>query len=216
MGETKRDIECIDVILYINLEHRTDRKEHILNEINKICTVQEKIYRVDAIKHDKGGAIGCGLSHMKALTFALTNENWNNILILEDDFTFRESDFNEISNSVTELVNHDKDFDVLLLAYNDKVNFHCTFNTNSRIVQTHRSLTTSGYIIKKQYIINLIENFNFAVEDMIKNGINEINPIDVGWNSLQNKDKWYSTLPSLGYQYDNYSDIQQCDVKYNL
>ena len=29
-------LQYIDAILYINLEHRTDRKQHILNEIKKI------------------------------------------------------------------------------------------------------------------------------------------------------------------------------------
>ena len=31
----------IDAILYINLAHRTDRKEHILHEIHKLCMIQK-------------------------------------------------------------------------------------------------------------------------------------------------------------------------------
>ena len=37
------NIDKIDAILYINLEHRTDRKEHILNEIKKIDPILQKI-----------------------------------------------------------------------------------------------------------------------------------------------------------------------------
>jgi len=78
-------MEYIDAILYINLEHRKDRNEHILNEIHKICTDNSKIHRIDAIKNDNG-ALGCGLSHIKALEYAVKNE-WKTVLILEDDFT---------------------------------------------------------------------------------------------------------------------------------
>ena len=37
----------LDAILYINLAHRTDRKEHILHEIHKMTN--ENIHRIDAI-----------------------------------------------------------------------------------------------------------------------------------------------------------------------
>ena len=43
-------MDHIDAILYINLEYRKDRNEHILNEIHKICTDDSKIHRIDAIK----------------------------------------------------------------------------------------------------------------------------------------------------------------------
>ena len=57
---------------------------HILNELHKICTDElhkictddSKIHRIDAIKNDNG-ALGCGLSHIKALEYALKNPNPN-------------------------------------------------------------------------------------------------------------------------------------------
>ena len=42
-------MESIDVIFYINLSHRTDRKEHFLSEIKKLCTDETKIVRIDAV-----------------------------------------------------------------------------------------------------------------------------------------------------------------------
>jgi len=40
----------IDAIIYINLEHRTDRNEHVLHEIHKLCTDDSKIHRIVHIK----------------------------------------------------------------------------------------------------------------------------------------------------------------------
>jgi glycosyl transferase family 25 len=209
-----RDIDCIDAILYINLDNRTDRKEHVLNEISKICTVQEKIYRIDAIKHNEG-IIGCCLSHIKALTFALANEKWNNILILEDDFTFRSDNFNEIRDSINELLNFDKEIDVALLTYNNKAHFYYIYYSNSKVIKMEMSMTACGYIIKKHYILNLLHNFSESNHIMKMNGRTAENSFDVAWNPLQKSGKWYSTDPSIGYQYDNYSDIEKCEVKYD-
>ena len=50
-----------DAILYINLQHRQDRKELILNEIQKIKNIDEsQIYRIDAVLEPMCGHIGCG------------------------------------------------------------------------------------------------------------------------------------------------------------
>ena len=96
----------IDAILYINLAHRTDRNEHILHEIHKLCTDDSKIHRIDAIKRENG-AFGCGLSHIKALEYALEHE-WKTVLIVEDDFTFK-CDSNEIERNISLLFEHNFD-----------------------------------------------------------------------------------------------------------
>ena len=75
----------INKVLYINLEHRTDRKEKIEKELEKIGLL-EKSERFDAIKN-KRGALGCALSHIACLERA-QKEGWNNILIIEDDNTW--------------------------------------------------------------------------------------------------------------------------------
>ena len=109
-------MEHIDAILYINLEHRTDRNEHILGEIHKICKDYSKIHRIDAIKRDPG-ALGCGLSHIKALEFALEHPEWKNILILEDDFTFKLDDSTSILNDIGTAMNLNIIFNMMLLSY---------------------------------------------------------------------------------------------------
>ena len=70
-----------DAVLYINLAHRTDRKELILQEIQKIKNIDEsQIYRIDAVLEPMCGHIGCGKSHINALELAIQN-NWSSVLV---------------------------------------------------------------------------------------------------------------------------------------
>ena len=78
-----QSIEDIKHAYYINLEHRTDRKEHVELQLK---TLGIEASRFDAIKMENG-AIGCSLSHLKLLEQALENQ-YDHILIMEDDITF--------------------------------------------------------------------------------------------------------------------------------
>ena len=196
-------MDNIDAILYINLAHRTDRNEHILNEIHKICKDDSKIHRIDAIKNDNG-ALGCGLSHIKALEFVLQNE-WKTVLILEDDFTFKSNEINEKIKLLFEY-----DFDMGLLSHN----FLKYSDTNNDIKKVLYAQTTSSYIIKRDYISILLQNMNEAMNDMVKNGKRHENCLDIYWTKLQPIHNWYATFPAIGYQYDNYSDIENIHAHY--
>jgi len=59
-------MELFKNTLYINLHERTDRKEHVEKELEKMNIQGE---RVEAIRNDVG-AIGCSLSHIKCLEIA--------------------------------------------------------------------------------------------------------------------------------------------------
>lgn len=202
----------IDAILYINLEHRFDRNEHILKEIHKLCEDNNKIHRIDAIKKDPG-SLGCSYSHIKALEYAFEHPEWNTILILEDDFTFK-SDFPvEVQTSIDVLLTYCDNYDVALLSFNHN---HIKYkNTNFPFMKkVIYSQTTSSYIIKRNYIQTLITNMKEGVNDMIKNGKNHQNAVDIYWTKLMPLGKWYTIFPAIGYQYENYSDIEKCVTNY--
>ncbi len=64
--ESETSIKCLSDIkhaFYINLDHRTDRKEHVEKELNIIGI---HATRFEAIKMENG-AIGCSMSHLKIL-----------------------------------------------------------------------------------------------------------------------------------------------------
>jgi GR25 family glycosyltransferase involved in LPS biosynthesis len=202
----------IDAILYINLEHRVDRKEHILNEINKLGKDASCVHRIDAVKHTNG-ALGCSLSHIKALQYALDHPEWRTVLILEDDFTFYLNHTDEIVKAVDELCNHSV-FDVCQLSYNPIGKFVDTTPPHMHIKKIMQAQTSSGYIITKTYIPTLLQNLIESSNDMQKIGRRHSNCLDIYWFSLQSRDNWFCIFPAIGYQYNNYSDIEKCYTSY--
>ena len=74
----------ISKVIYINLNKRTDRKEDIVKELDSFNLDYE---RFEAIETPGFGIVGCGLSHLSVLKIA-KERKYENILILEDDFTF--------------------------------------------------------------------------------------------------------------------------------
>jgi glycosyl transferase family 25 len=215
LGEGLNDNLCenIDAILYINLEHRKDRNEHIINEIKKIDPNLKKTHRIDAVYNERG-AIGCGLSHIKALEFALTHPEWNSILILEDDFTFKTNNTDEIISKIEQLFNYsnyNNGYDMLLLSHNN-LKYSDTINQN--IKKVLYSQTTSSYIINRAYINTLRLNLKESTTNMINFGVSHQYSIDIYWTKLQPNGSWYAIYPSIGYQYANYSDIEKRECNY--
>jgi glycosyl transferase family 25 len=202
----------IDALLYINLEHRKDRDIHIRNELHKLCLDETKIHRIDAIKADLG-ILGCVKSHIKALEYAARNPEWNTILIVEDDFTFKSNDSNEIQSAVDIFLKNATDIDVGLLSHHH-THIQFTDTLYSNIKRMVYSQTTSSYIIKKHYISTLLANFTESMIDMSLRGVQHENCLDIHWNTLIKKDVWYGIYPSIGYQYECYSDIQNGVVNY--
>lgn len=203
-------MQYIDAILYINLAYRTDRNEHILPEIAKLCTDPSKVHRIDAIKHDKG-AIGCGLSHIKALQYAQSHPEWKSVLIVEDDFTFvPDKNYNELIELLYTVC---PQFDVGLPSYNHN-ELKYTNTAHESIKKVSYSQTTSAYIIKQEYLVKLIRNLSEAVDSMQRHGVMHENSIDIYWNNLVRVDNWFCIYPAIGYQYNNYSDIQHGITNY--
>jgi glycosyl transferase family 25 len=197
----------IDAILYINLTHRVDRKEHILYEINKLGKDASYVHCIDAVKCDEG-SLGCSLSHIKALQYALDHPEWDNVLIVEDDFTFHSNDTNEIVKMIDELYNHSA-FDVCQLSYNPVGKFVDTAPPHLQIKKIIQAHTSAGYIITRAYIPTLIQNITESSNNIQAHGRHHNNCYDVYWSSLQSRDNWACIFPAIGYQYGNYSDIEK-------
>jgi hypothetical protein len=153
-------MNTIDAVLYINLDHRKDRKTSIVEKINKMGFNPEIVHRIPAIHNKECGHIGCGLSHIKALDLAIQN-NWKRILILEDDFRFSVSR-NVFDAYMTEATN--VAWDVLLLT-KCQGNFKETKGHLQKVVYC---TTTPGYIVNDHYYKTLKANFMESVDIMTK------------------------------------------------
>lgn len=202
-------MDRIDAVLYINLEHRMDRKEHLLAELRRVGWPEDKIHRVDAVRH-ANGALGCGLSHIRCMELVQAHPEWQHVLVLEDDFTFRSNSSDNIRWALHEIMTHHstQDADMRLLSYNPNYFKKEVVQEAPFLCRVLYSQTTSSYIIAQHYVPTLLQNFRESTDDMVANGRRHENCIDIHWSLLQPKDRWYAIQPAIGYQYTNYSDIE--------
>jgi len=199
-------LEYIDAIIYINLDHRTDRNEHVLEEIKKIDPSLSKTHRLSAECVPENGALGCSLSHIRALTMCLEHPEWKHCLILEDDFTFTAPSF-ESNYQIVELILSCESFDMLLLAYgHDDFIKHST--QSPHIHRVHSSQTTSGYIVHRNYIPTLLKNYQESSHILKEKGRCHEGCLDQYWKQLMPLGKWFAYYKRIGYQYANFSDIE--------
>ena len=208
--------EYIDIVYYINLDHRIDRNENILNELSSIDFPKNKIKRISAVYNKDHGGIGCSHSHIKILK-EFINSNYKNCLILEDDFEFT-VDKTTVNDLFSQLQSNGILYDVLLVSSNTHKSAYTNYDFLHRL---YNASTTSGYIVTKEYAPILLQNFIEGVElfeTSIKNKENKYHlyALDRYWNRLQEKDHWYVFNPKLGNQMESYSDIEKTVVNYKV
>jgi glycosyl transferase family 25 len=203
---TIHNINDITNAFYINLEKRTDRKENVEKELDKIGI---KASRFNAIKMENG-AIGCSMSHLKILQEAYDNK-LDHILIVEDDITFLNPElFKTQLNKFFEL--HKNKWDVILLAGNNMPPYEKIDDT---CIKVTRCQTTTGYLVNGHYIKVLITNIKMGLTHLI-NKPNECSKfaIDKFWFILQNTSNWYLIIPLTVVQREDYSDIEKRVTNY--
>ena len=146
---------------YINLDHRADRKQHMITQLEQI-RMDGNITRFNAIKN-ANGRIGCSLSHLKCIQMA-KDAKWECVMIVEDDILFMlPSDFVENVNSF--FSNKKNKWDVLLLAGNNLP----PFETNDSVsIRVSHCQTTTGYIVKRHYYDALISNIKEGITKLMK------------------------------------------------
>jgi glycosyl transferase family 25 len=189
--------EFIEKVVYINLEHRTDRKQQI-EDVLKIIS-PEKVIRFNAIKHAHGG-VGCTLSHIAVLEMAIAH-GWKNYLVVEDDAVW--SNFKQGYSLLEQLIQNS--YDVLVLGSAS------TIHNNYKLVNCQ---TTTAYIVNQSYYTTLLSNFKEGLSLFLSTGIYHQYAIDQYWKRLQSKDTWYVVVPSLLVQRPGYSDIEKKNTNY--
>lgn len=191
-------MEDIEKVVYINLDHRTDRNESVVNELRKVFP-KSKIIRFSAIKDETHGGIGCTKSHIAVLKMAIEN-NWKNVLIVEDDMVWKDkSGFAKVENYMKE------PYDVILLGGTDMV-----FDGN-RLIE---ALTTTAYLVSNHYYETLLSNFEEGLDKFLETRIYNKCAIDQYWIRLQRTDNWRGIMPCLCIQTPSYSDIESKNVNY--
>ena len=193
--------ENIEKIIYINLQRRSDRREEIEEELEKM-NLTEKSERFNAIPHTLG-TIGCGQSHLAVLKLA-KERNYKNILILEDDFTFLVSK-TVLEDQLTQFFDSKIPYDVCMISHNVLQSEELPNNTLlARILEGQ---TASGYIVAQHYYDTLIKLLEWANPILEQTGQHWIYAVDQVWKPLQKTDIYYYFKLRLGKQRDSWSDI---------
>ena len=206
--------EFIDKAVYINLDHREDRRQ-IMNQFFQEAGVpSEKVERFSAIRHAVG-IVGCAMGHIEILKKA-KREGWKALLILEDDMKWVPDSYARIEKLVTETPN----WDVCMLT---------GLYMESAPPRVNIAFCTNAYIVKQHYYDTLLNNFETGLKhkletrppgflsiikdrrpERLKNKmINDKNQynVDVYWFKLQMRDNWIGMFPPACNQLETYSDI---------
>jgi len=193
--------------LYINLEHRTDRLEHVTKQLKQLDVSGQ---RFNAVKMKKGH-IGCTLSHIKCLELAIKND-WDYVFICEDDIVFTKPNL-LLKNIRRFSKNPDIQWDVLIIGGNNCPPFQ---QITDYCIKVANCQTTTGYIVKKAYYQKLLDNFKEGLGRLLKDQDNKREfAIDMYWKRLQHTDNWYLLTPPTVIQLEDYSDIEDRVVKYD-
>lgn len=191
---------------YINLNHRIDRKNETILELNKLNI--KKYNRFEAIKHTDGH-IGCGKSHIELLKLAINNK-FPYIVIVEDDIKF--INYTNTLEKLNKIIKSNIKWDVILLGgYNNKPYKYITDD----YIQVYNCQTTTGYIVNNHYFKTLLNQWEKSVNNLINDSdSHHINTIDRSWKILQKKDTFLLLTPIEVIQRKSYSDIVNSNVNY--
>ena len=187
-------------VMYINLDSRPDRKEHVEKELVKIGVMEPE--RFKAVKLENG-ALGCSMSHLKCVEIA-KQKKYEYVLICEDDITF----LNPIIflTQLKRFIKSDIEWDVVLIAGNNMVPFE---TVNDTCIKIFNCQTTTGYIVKNNYYDILIKNFKEGIQKLMKEPLNNGFKIDKYWVELQKQNNWFLITPLTIIQREDYSDIEK-------
>ena len=143
-------IEDIQNIIYINLEHRLDRKTHIELQL-EILNFKSKSQRFNAIRDKFHPAKGCTQSHIGCLQIALDN-GWDHVLILEDDALFTNPKL--FLTQLNKFLLRHKSWDVLIIAGNNLDEYEIIDET---CIKIERCYAATGYLVAGHYIKTLLD-----------------------------------------------------------
>jgi len=214
--------------VYINLDHRTDRREEIERELKKVGIVAERISgiypkeytgeinKIKAMLDRTKGAVGCHFSHVKALNNALSLGK--SAFILEDDVIFS-SDIVKRLDYIQNFIDHNE-WDLFWLSATVHINppyWHkkghnidmpdCACNLcrdaeltkDPRILKTYGCFCTCGYLINYKSIPKIIELLDKHVDKSLG--------LDWLYVFLEPQLKTYCFVPGMVTQRASHSDI---------
>jgi len=189
-----------NLIVYINLDSRPDRKLLVEKEFAKLgidpIRIPGQVF-TKTNNSNANGVAGCILSHMKALQLAL--ETKSNILIFEDDVKF----INDFATIIPKALDEISDMAWDMLYFGGNI---C--NTVTQISPHLGELTwaqsTHAYSVNRNFVEKLLNSIP-----------NQIYPLDLTYtHNIIPNNNCYITIPMVAVQQKSFSDIEGQEVEY--
>ena len=194
----------IDKVVYINLNKRQDRREHIESLLSQYNISAD---RFEATEHSYG-LYGCGLSHLAVLKMARDN-GWKNVLILEDDIEFN-IPLQDLEKYLSKLFEEGPDFDVFMLDINLQRSHQVP--QYDWLIGVDYAHCAGAYIVPAHYYQALIDLYEYALPLLLETGAHWIYANDAVWEKLQERDRWYTFKNQICRQMKGYSDTKNMHI----
>lgn len=192
-----------DKVYCINLDKRTDRLEKFQNQVVKydlgsytrISAVDGNTLKInDYTNRLNPGELGLVLTNLEIIRDAKKNQ-YNSILILEDDCSFSE-EILKIEDYFSKLP---PNWDMIYMGgnHNTHMGVQGPLIVNDKIIKLHSTYST--------HLIGIKDTLFDQVENMISK---YQEPLDVSYVKLQKTFNVYSFYPAIASQIVDFSDIQ--------
>ncbi len=216
-------MDLFDGIIYINLKHRKDRRQHIEQQLFVSKTSQllkisrDKVHRIEGIYNKQRGLLGCTQSHIKAQQYAL-DKGWNRVLILEDDFEWVDPNYVcERLETFRQLVTAPRPLAWNVLFFSANVlGAHPEPKLPISIRRVTDAQAGAGYAVNgRAYLLKIQRTFQECVRGLRERRAPCVYSPDFAWKKHQRVDRWYAFAPTnIGRQYPSYSDNKKVRVIY--
>jgi len=201
-------MQHIEKIMYINLNRRTDRRVQIEQELSSMDLLEKSI-RFEAVDRPGKGIVGCTYSHLGCLKYA-REQNWTNVLILEDDFCFT-IDKETFEKRLTDFFESKISYDVCMISFVLQQSISTEYPFLTKVLEAQ---TASGYVVHQKFYDALIDLYEFFTPLLDENMEHWLYANDQIWKELQPTSEWYC-LERCGKQRAGYSDNAELYQNYD-
>jgi glycosyl transferase family 25 len=199
----------LDLVIYINLDNRLDRRAEIEAELKRIRVPEEKILRWSATRM-RNGIIGCCMSHIAVLEHIQTlPESIQTILVLEDDSEFLQ-DVDKVKDSLDKFLELPRDsWELALLSYTvlDRENY------NDLVSLTLMAQLASAYLVNRKFSHRLLAVWKEGLAKLIETGNVQHYAVDVYWWKIMQDRKSFYFNEALCSQRESYSNLDHVIMK---
>jgi GR25 family glycosyltransferase involved in LPS biosynthesis len=185
-----------------------------LAEFKKVG-IEHDVERLPAF-HMTPGIAGCSRSHLRCIELAKQN-NYSNVLILEDDVTLDPNLFSIIDKAYEQLQSKNLTYDILYFSANLRGDDNKLIDEN--LAHIVNAKAAHAYVVNSSVYDIILDGYKNIVWEDLYNW-DHTNPhrmnFDVWLKVIQDRGNVYGVYPSIAEQRAGYSDLIQTDCYYNL